>query len=196
MSSGSRAQWALEELGLPYEYVQLDRSKGDHKADTYLAINPAGKVPALVDGDETYFESAAIIMHLGEKYGVDRGMWPASGQARADALSWSVWSMTELYYSAREHIYHGLDSMISYKPEQRSKAAGEFNLGATQRNLAILDARLAGREYLLGTFTLVDILAGSTLRFAKMMGVSTDSAPNVNAWLTRLGQRPAVAKVR
>ena len=196
MSSGSRVQWALEELGVPYEYVQLDRSKGEHKAPAYLAVNPNGKVPALVDGDETYFESAAITMHLGEKYGVERKMWPASGQDRADALSWSVWSMTELHTFALRYIYHGLDSPISYKPEQRSKAAADFNLGATTRNLAMLDTRLSSREYLLGGFTLLDVLAGSTVRFAKMMGVSTEAVPHVNAWLARLAPRPALAKVR
>jgi glutathione S-transferase len=196
MSSGSRAQWALEELGLPYEYVQLDRSKGEHKAPPYLAINPSGKIPALVDGDETYFESAAIIMHLGEKYGVERKLWPASGQDRADALSWSVWSMTELHTFALRYIYHGLDSPISYKPEQRSQAAAEFNLASTKRNLAMLDARLASREFLLGSFTLVDVIAGSTVRFAKMMGVPMEGVPHVTAWLARLAARPALAKVR
>ncbi len=196
MSSGSRVQWALEELGVAYEYVQLDRSKGEHKAAAYLAVNPNGKVPALVDGDETYFESAAIIIHLGEKYGVERGLWPASGQARADALSWAVWSMTELHTFALRYIYHGLDSPISYKPEQRSQAAAEFNLGATNRNLAMLGTRLATREFILGSFSLVDVLAGSTVRFAKRMGVPTDGTPAVDAWLARLAARPALANVR
>jgi glutathione S-transferase len=196
MSSGTRVQWALEELGVPYEYVPLDRSKNEHKAPAYLVLNPAGKVPALVDGDETYFESAAIMIHLGEKYGVERKLWPASGQDRADALSWSVWSMTELHVFALRYIYHGLDSPVSYKPDQRSKAAADVNLAATTRNLAMLDARLASREFLLGGFTLVDVLAGSTVRFIKRVGVSTEAVPHVNAWLARLAQRPALAKAR
>lgn len=196
MSSGTRVQWALEELGLPYEYTQLDRSKGEHKSAAFLAVNPNGKVPALVDGDETLFESAAIVIHLGEKYGVERKLWPAGGQARADALSWTVWSITELQAFALRFIYHGLDSPISYKADQRSKAAADFNLAATQRNLAMLDARLATREYIMGAFSLVDVLAGSAVRFAKMMGVSTENAPHVTAWVTRLNSRPALAKVR
>lgn len=196
MSSGTRVQWALEELGLPYEYTQLDRSKGEHKSAAFLAVNPNGKVPALVDGDETLFESAAIVIHLGEKYGVERKLWPAGGQARADALSWTVWSITELQAFALRFIYHGLDSPISYKADQRSKAAADFNLAATQRNLAMLDSRLATREYIMGAFSLVDVLAGSAVRFAKMMGVSTENAPHVTAWVTRLNSRPALAKVR
>lgn len=196
MSSGSRVHWVLEELGVPYEYVQLDQSKGEHKAAAYLAINPNGKVPALVDGDETYFESLAITIHLGEKYGVERKLWPASGQDRADALSWASWSMTELQVYALRYIYHGLDSPISYKAEQRSKAAADFNLATTKKNLDMLDARLATREHILGTFSLVDVLAGSVLRFGKRMGIATDGCPHVEAWLTRLGDRPALAKVR
>jgi glutathione S-transferase len=196
MSSGSRAQWALEEIGVPYEYVELDRSKGEHKSAAYLAINPNGKIPALVDDGESYFESLAIILHLAEKYGADKKLWPATGADRADALSWSVWTATELQVYALRYVYHGLDSRISYKPEERSKAAAEFNLGATKRNFAMLDARLATREHVLGTFTLVDVLAGSTVRFSKMMGIPTDSYPHMNAWLARLATRPALAKVR
>lgn len=196
MSSGSRVQWALEEIGVPYEYVELDRSKGEHKAAAYLAINPNGKVPALVDGDETYFESLAIILYLAHRYGVDKKLWPGPGRDRADALSWSVWSATELQVFALRYIYHGLDSRISYKPEDRSKAAAEFNLAATKRNLAMLDGRLATREHLLGAFSLVDVCCGSTVRFGKMMGIPTDSYPHVNAWLGRLAARPALAKVR
>jgi glutathione S-transferase len=196
MSSGARVQWALEEIGVPYEYVQLDRSKGEHKAAEYLAINPNGKVPALVDDGVTYFESLAITIYLGEKYGADKKLWPAGGQDRADALSWSVWSMTELQVYAIRYVYHGLDSRISYKPEDRSKAAAEFNLASTTRNLGMLEARLATRDYVLGTFSLVDVLAGSTVRFSKMMGIPTDAFPNVNAWVGRLSSRPALANVR
>ena len=87
-SSGSGVHWALEELGLAYEYVRLDRTKGEHRSAEYLAINPNGKVPALVDGPECYFESLAILVHLAERYGTERRLWPASGNQRAEALSW------------------------------------------------------------------------------------------------------------
>lgn len=69
-SSGARVQWALEELGVGYEYVELDPKKQEHRTPQYLAINPHGKVPGLVDGDLTLFESGAILLYLGERYGV------------------------------------------------------------------------------------------------------------------------------
>ena len=69
MSSAARVHWALEELGIPYEKVKVDLHAGDQKKPDFLKVNPHGKVPALVDGDARLFESAAIILHLGDKYG-------------------------------------------------------------------------------------------------------------------------------
>ncbi len=195
-SSGARVQWALEELGLPYEYVQLDRSKEEHKQPAYLAINPNAKVPALVDDGVSYFESLAIIIHLAERYGIERGMWPKSGQERADATSWAVWGMVELQLYMRDYLYHGQDTPISYKPEGRSKAAAEFDFSVMTRQLTMLDKRLADREYVCGTFTLADVVIGSVIRFGSMFGVKLDGYPHVAAWVARLAQRPAVAKLK
>src|SRR6185369_9757316 len=110
-SSGTRISWALEELALPYEYVQLDAAKREHRAPEYLAINPHGKVPALADGELSFFESGAILLHLGDKYGIDKGLWPGgNAQPRADALSWTVWSMAELGPYMMQTMYHGMDT--------------------------------------------------------------------------------------
>jgi glutathione S-transferase len=193
-SSGSRVHWALEELGLPYEYVRLDAKKGEHKAPAYLAVNPNGKVPALVDGGETYFESLAILLHLAERYGVERKLWPASGPARADALSWTVWSTTEMFNYMMQYLYHGLDTPMSYKPDQRSKATAEWNLFNFSAHLDMLEARLRDRPFVLGEFSLADVPIASTLRFGKMMGANLGERPAVAAWLERVGQRPALAR--
>jgi glutathione S-transferase len=195
-SSGARTQWALEELGVPYEYVQLDRTKGEHKTPQFLAINPNGKVPALVDDGVAYFESLAIALYLGDRYGVERGLWPRDGKERADALSWSAWALVELLYHMREYMYHGLSTPISYKPDQQSKAAAEFNHERTKRNFAMLDTRLADHECVCGRFTLVDTVVGSTVRFGKMMGVKIDGVPRVDAYVERLSQRPALSRVK
>ena len=64
-STAARVHWALEELGVGYEYVTLDRKAGENRTPAYLAINPTGKVPGLVDDGQAYFESAAIILYLG-----------------------------------------------------------------------------------------------------------------------------------
>lgn len=195
MSSGSRVHWALEELGIPYDYVQLDRAKNEHRQPEFLAINPNGKVPALVDDGITYFESIAILLHLGEQYGVERGMWPTAPQDHADALSWMIWGMVELQYNLRECVYHGASSPLSYKPEQQSKAAAEFNRGALAKHYATLDKRLADREYVCGKFTLADVSIGATLRFGQMLGLTLEG-PHLVAYIDRLSKRPAFARIR
>lgn len=195
-SSGTRVQWALEELGLPYEYVKLDRAKNEHRSPEYLAINPNGKVPALVDGDERYFESLAILLHLAEKYGTAKGLWPSGAKERAEALSWTVWSTTELLSYMLQYVYHGLDTRISYKPEDRSKAAAEYTFANFNRHLDMLEARLRGREYVIGSFTLVDIPIADVIGFGRMLKVPMEGRANVAAWLERCYKRPAHGRIQ
>jgi glutathione S-transferase len=195
-STGTRVVWALEELGVPYEYVELDRTKGENKTDSYLAINPNAKVPALVDDGISYFESTAIFLYLGERYGVERGLWPAGGQERADALSWTVWAQSELLYNIRELLYHGKDTPISYKREDRSKAAAEFNDKTVTKHLDMLEKRLTGRDYITGAFSLVDLAIVTAIHFGTMFGLGLTSHPNVAAWVERCMKRPAAAKMR
>jgi len=196
-SSGTRVAWALEELGVAYEYVAVDGKAGEHRTPKYLAINPQGKVPALVDGDRKFFESGAILVHLGETYGSSKGLWPSGGgQARADALSWTVWAMTELMAHMLQTMYHGLDTPFSYKPEDRSKAAAEYERSELARCLGALETRLDGREYLLGTFSLVDVACASALMYGTRFGIAVDAHPRVATWLARCSARPALARAR
>jgi glutathione S-transferase len=194
-SSGTRVHWALEELGLEYQYVTLDRAKGEHRTPDYLAINPNGKVPALVDGDQPYFESLAIILHLAETHGPAKGLWPAAGAARADALCWSVWGATEVGVYMQQYLYHGLDTPVSYKPQDRSKATAEYNHSQLLRLLDVLNARLEGRDHVLGAFSLADIPAASSLISGTALGVSLEGRANVERWLARCRERPARQRV-
>jgi glutathione S-transferase len=196
-SSGTRIAWALEELGLPYEYVELDAKKQENRSPKYLAINPHGKVPALVDGEQSFFESGAILLHLGTKYGVEKKMWPAGGgQARADAVSWTVWAMTELGPYMMQYLYHGLDTPVSYKAEDRSKASADYSLSQFNRCLDAIEARIEGREYLLGAFSLVDVAASSWLALGTMFGLKLERHPRVAAWCRRCTERPAFKRAR
>jgi glutathione S-transferase len=196
-SSGTRVAWALEELGLPYEYVELDAKKFEHRTPQYLAINPHGKVPGLVDGELALFESGAILLYLGDKYGVEKGLWPAgAGQARADAVCWTVWAMAELGNYMMQYLYHGLDTPFSYKSEDRSKACAEYNQSQFIRGLDALQARLQNGEHLLGSFSLVDIPAASWLTLGTMFGINLGNHPRVADWLKRCGERSASRRAR
>lgn len=195
-SSGTRVAWALEELGLPYEFVELDPRAQQHRAADYLAINPYGKVPALVDGERRFFESAAILLHLGETYGVERRLWPAGGQQRADAQCWTVWAMTELGAHLMQFIYHGMDSPFSYKPADRSAAAAAYSRSQLDRCLDMVEARLADREHVVGDFTLADIACASWLQLGTMFGVSLGERQRTGRWLERCAGREARARAR
>jgi len=196
-SSGTRVSWALEELGASYEYVELDGKKLEHRTPQYLAISPGGKVPGLVDGEVTLFESGAIMLYLGEKHGVEKSLWPASaGQARADAVCWTVWAVVELGNYMMQYLYHGLDTPFSYKPEDRSKVCAEYNLSQFIRGLDALEARLQKRDHLLGDFSLADIPAASWLMLGTMFGIKVETHPRVADWLKRCGERPACKRAR
>jgi glutathione S-transferase len=196
-SSGTRVAWALEELGLPYEYVELDAKKKEQLSPRHLAVNPHGKVPGLIDGDQRFFESLAILLHLGHKYGVERNLWPAAGgQARADALCWTVWAATELGPYMMQYLYHGLDTPVSYKAEDRSKAAAEYSRSQLNRILDALEARLAEREYLLGAFSLADVAAASWLALGVKFGLGLERHPRTAAWCRRCTERAAFKRAR
>ena len=194
-SSASRVHWALEELGIPYEYVAVDRAKGELRTPAYLAINPSGKVPGFVDGNQRYFESLAILIHLGESYGRERGLWPQPGSLAAEAMCWTVWGVTELHTFMMQFLYHGLDTPVSYGPEHRSKATADYNHGQFSRLLDALDARLAGQDCILGDFSLADIPSAWALIFGTSLGVSIEGRPNVQRWLESCRARPALARV-
>jgi len=197
MSSGTRIAWALEELALPYQYVPLDAKKQEHRSPEMLAVNPHGKVPALADGELKLFESGAILLYLGNRYGAAKGLWPEpKGQAHADAVCWTVWAMTEIGTYMMQYLYHGLDSPVSYKPEDRSKAAAAYNRAQLDRLLDTLETRLEGRDYLMGGFSLVDVAAASWLLLGTQLGLSLEGRPRVAAWCQRCAERPAFRRAR
>jgi len=197
MSSGTRIAWALEELALPYQYVPLDAKKQEHRSPEMLAVNPHGKVPALTDGELKLFESGAILLYLGNRYGAAKGLWPEpKGQAHADAVCWTVWAMTEIGNYMMQYLYHGLDSPVSYKPEDRSKAAAAYNRAQLHRLLDMLETRLEGRDYLMGGFSLVDVAAASWLLLGAQLGLPLEGRPRVAAYCKRCAERPAFKRAR
>jgi len=196
-SSGTRVSWALEELNVAYKYIEVDQKSLEHRSSKYLALNPHGKVPTLVDGEQVFFESAAILLHLGDKYGAGKGLWPAANDpAHCEALCWTVWSMTELGGYMMQYLYHGLDTPFSYKPEDRSKACAEYNHAQFLRCVNALESRLGDRQYLLRDFSLVDIAATSWLSLGAMCGLALAAQPRVVAWTQRCVERAACKRAR
>jgi glutathione S-transferase len=154
-SSAVRVHWALEELGVPYEGNKIDLKSGDQKKPELLKLNPNGKVPTLVDDDVPYFESVAIIIHLGEKYGRAKGLWPAAGTyAHARALSWLVWSGVSLLSAATRVL---INTSPEIPDERKNAVEAEHARKEFEELLGLLEAELADKPYLTGdAFTLLD----------------------------------------
>lgn len=196
MSSASPILWALAELGVPYEGIEIDLKAGDQKQPALLAHNPMGQVPTLVDDGQGMFESSAIIVHLGQKYGVERGLWPAVGSPEHMlALTWLAWSAVTLGSSLRLIM---LNTQDWWPAELRSEGQAAKGREQLDMQMTALDGHLATRPYLAGErFTLADAYAAAAIGWASsLVGFDLASTPNVGAWVKRCMSREAVKHMR
>jgi glutathione S-transferase len=170
-----RPIWIFEELGLDYQHHPIQSRSGQLDEPELLRINPRHKVPMLRDGDLLLHESAAIVTHLGERYGGNRGLVPKAGSDdRARYTDWAFTIMTELdaiLYVIRRH--RDLSELYGASPEA-VKGAGEY----FTRMVAEAERELSdGRPYLLGDcFTGVDVLLATTLQWAVVYRVGISDA--------------------
>jgi glutathione S-transferase len=192
MSSATRVHWALEELGVPYEKIRVDLASGEQKKPEYLALNPNGKIPLLVAEGEPIFESLAILLYLGERFGVDKGLFPPPNPARAIAFKWMAWGSVTFTEALFRYMRNTSDRFAA---DERNAKAGETAKGDINTALRILDENLAGKQYLLGdAFSLVDVSIVSLVPFMARLGIDTSSFANVNAWVGRCMARPALGR--
>ncbi len=190
MSSATPVACALRELEVSHERVRLDLAAGDQKKPEFLRLNPNGKVPTLVVDGTPMFEALAIMMWLGERFGVARGLWPAENDpARMEAMSWSVWA----YVTYGSVLYRVVLSTNPRTDERlKSPVHAEVAQQEAQGLLRILDGRLQSRPYLLGpAFSLVDLIVGAVVGYGTMVGIPVDAHANVKSWLERCQARPA-----
>lgn len=190
MSSATPVVHALAELDVPYELESVDLSAGDQRKPAFLALNPNGQVPTLVVDGTPMFEALAILQWLGNRYGVDRGLWPAADDPkRLEALSWTTWAYATFGPNVRR--LHLATSDRAPK-ELHSEAHAQHSREQMQQLLGVLDARLEGRRHLLGDdFSLADLVVASVVTYATYCGLSAADHPRVCAWLERFQARPA-----
>lgn len=191
-SRSNRVHWTLEELGGPYEFYELDFSKGDHRSPFFLELNPAGKIPALQDGDFVLTESGAICNYLAEKFPA-KNLIPKSGtRERGIYDQWLMFVLTELeqpLWTAGKHRF-------ALPKDKRLPAIEETARWEFSRAVKLLSQGLGDHEYLAGDhFSVVDILTAHTLRWAKGFKFDLEYA-NVETLLERLEQRPAFLRMR
>ena len=179
----------LEETGLPYEVVPVDTRKGEQHAPAFLAINPNAKTPAIVDGEATVFDSTAIMLYLAEKTGMF--MPPPGDAARGQMLSWLMFVATGIgpYSGQAVHFRH-------FAPAPKDYAVNRYAFEA-ERHWAILDAHLAGREYMVGdSYTIVDMSVWGWARAVPFIlgDDAWTTLPNVKRLLDTVTARPAAAR--
>jgi len=182
-----RPRWLLEEIGAPYTLVRLDMSKGEHKMPEYVKIHPHGAVPALVDGDVTMFESAAICAYLADKFPEKRLAPPVGSPARAPYYQWLIYSMATLEPPVLQVFSH----TVMLPEAERSAAAAEEGRAKFGQIADVLTQALEGKSFLLGEqFSAADVMIGSTLIWGQMLGLLNDY-PVLAAYVGRLAGRPA-----
>lgn len=187
-SRALRPLWVLEELGVAYELVKINFAAGDSRKPEFLKINPNGRVPAMVDGDLTLWESMAIDLYLADKYGKGK-LAPADERERGLALQWSFWAMTE----CEPHTLACLLNRAVYPPPNRDEEKARAAEGALQAPLAVLEQQLQGRDHLLGSgFTIADLNVAGVLLWCRPGKVDLAKFPTVQAWLARCTSRPAL----
>jgi GST-like protein len=183
--NGYKISIAVEELGLPYEVHVLNLGENEQKKPEYLKINPNGRIPAIVDraeGDFAVFESGAILIYLAEKTG---RLMPSDPKGRSEVIQWLMFQMGGVGpMQGQAHVF------LRYFPERLPSAIERYQK-ETKRLYTVLDARLQGREYLAGEYSIADIAHWPWVMAHEWAGVSIEDLPRLREWLERVGARPA-----
>ncbi|MEN2988985.1 glutathione S-transferase N-terminal domain-containing protein [Tistrella sp. BH-R2-4] len=187
----------LEETGLAYEVVPVDTSKGEQHDPAFRAINPNGKVPAIVDTDgpggreARVFDSTAILLYLAEK----AGRFTGDPQDRPELLSWLMFIASGLgpYSGQAVHFQHAAPAGLDYAVNRYRREA--------ERHYQVLEDHMAGRDYIVGdSYTIADISAWGWLERASrvLKGAEPPLAgfPDLDRWFKAIDARPAAARAR
>ncbi|HWK73341.1 MAG TPA: glutathione S-transferase family protein [Povalibacter sp.] len=180
-----RTLWALRELDVPFEFVPVNVLTGEGQHPDFLRLNPAGKIPVLIDGDLVLTESAAIVMYLAEKY-ADKGLMPSGLQERAQVYRWTLFAVTELeqpLWRIAKHTF--LYPENKRLPQDIPLARRDF-----MRMAAVLERHMDGREFIVGDrISVADCVTAYVLDWGDTEKL-IDACPNLNAYLERMYARP------
>ena len=184
--NGFKVSIALEELEMPYEVKPVDLGSGEQKSEAFLKLNPNGRIPAIVDrdaGDFAVFESGAILIYLAEKAG---RLLPADPLERSRALQWLMFQIAGVGpMQGQANVF------VRYAPEKIAYAIERYQR-ETHRLYEVLDRRLGEAEYLAGEYSIADIATWPWVVIHDWCGVEIDGLENLQRWIERVGERPAV----
>lgn len=186
--NGWKASVALEELGLPYEVHALKLHKNEQKTPAYLAINPNGRIPAIVDRGEggfQVFESGAILMYLAEKAG---RLMPSDAKRRSLVIQWLMFQMGGV-----GPMMGQANVFFRYFPERIQPVIDRYRKEC-RRLFEVLDRRLQDHEFLAGDYSIADIANWCWVRTHRWSGLEIDDLPHLSRWRDQIGSRPACVK--
>ena len=182
--NGYKASVTLEELQLPYNVTTIDLQKGDQKTPEFIAINPNGRIPAIVDHDYgalAIFESGAIMIHLAEKAGK---LLPTEASGRARVISWLMFQMGGIGpMMGQANVFY------RYFPEKIQPAIDRYQ-NEVRRLFEVMDKHLADHEWLADDFSIADIANWCWTRTAKWSGVESHDLENLSRWSKAMSARP------
>jgi glutathione S-transferase/GST-like protein len=181
--NGWKVSIALEEMGLPYEIRVIDFAANEQKADWYVKLNPNGRIPTLTDDGFALFESGAILMYLAEKTG---RFLPQDTQSRSRVIQWLMFQM-----SAVGPMMGQANVFLRYFPEKIQPAIDRYQREVT-RLFGVLDRQLAAHEYIVGDYSIADMALWPWVSGYEWSGVSVAEFSNLQRWLAKVGERPAV----
>jgi glutathione S-transferase len=191
-SRAFRILWMAKELGLDYQHVKVDFASGETRQPGFLALNPNGHVPVIDDDGFVLWESMAINLYLGKKYGAG-GLYPPRLEDEARAWQWSLWGMTEV----ERPVLTAMMNRAVYPEEKRDLAAADAAESALAQPLKVLDGALGRGAYLLGDgFTVADLNVASILAWARPAQIDMSAFPKVAEWLKNCAERPAARAAR
>ena len=188
--NGHKASVTLEELELPYEIHAIDLSKNQQKEEAFLALNPNGRIPVIVDreaDDLTVFESGAIMIYLAEKTG---RLLPSDPKRRSRAIQWLMFQMGGIGPMMGQAMF--FQRIAKPNGDEVPYAVNRY-VTESRRLLEVLDTRLAGRDWLVGdAMSIADIATYPWARSYFWATVSVDGLPNLQAWFDRIDAMPRV----
>jgi glutathione S-transferase len=180
-----RALWIAEELGLDYQHLPIEIGEAGARAPEFLALNPNGRLPFIVDDGFVLFESLAITLYLAKKHSYGR-LYPDTLQGEAKAWQWSFWAIAEVDRGVNIWSLHA----VRLPPAERDARRRDEALAVLAAPFRVLDAAVAEQPYLLGDeFTVADLNVAAVISRAVDMDLS--AVPKLKAWLTRCLDRPA-----
>ena len=188
--NGYKVSIMLEETGMEYSVHPIDLARGEQKTPEFLAMNPNGRIPVIVDRDNddfVVFESGAILIYLAEKSGQ---LLPREEKARSRVLQWLMFQMGGV-----GPMMGQANVFFRYFPEKIPAAIHRYQHEG-RRLLEVLDRQLDGRDYLCGDYSIADIATWPWAVTHEWSGISVDGLGNLRSWLQRMAQRPAVARGR